>query len=180
MRPLATPRATAMLAAMQACAHAAAGNDRLSQQSLDDAAAALASVGAGEPDPDWLDFDEGGYWGHAARAYRDLGQLDKAEQYAQKSIGLCLVGHSRTRAQRLAIQANAYVRMGETEAAAAVGLQVVSDAWSLQSGHVFSEVSQLAAAITPFHTPDASEFLDQARELLTAQASIRRPAESDS
>lgn len=179
MRPLAMPRATAMLAAMQACAHAAAGDSRLSQQALDDAAAALASTGGGEPEPDWLDFDEGGYWGHAARAYRDLGQLDKAEQYAQKSVGLCLVGHGRTRAQRIAIQATAYLQMGEVDAAAAAGLQVVNDAWNLQSGHVFGEVAQLVTAITPFRSPDASEFLDQARELLTARAfSIRSPGQA--
>jgi hypothetical protein len=59
MRQLATPRGVAM----QACAHAA-GNSHRSQQALDDDAAALSSAGDGEPDPDWLDFDEGGYWGH--------------------------------------------------------------------------------------------------------------------
>jgi tetratricopeptide (TPR) repeat protein len=111
-RHVATPRAVAMLAAMEACTHATAGDSRRSQQALDDAAAALTLLGDGEPEPGWLDFDEGGYWGHAARAYRDLGQLDKAERYAAKSVGLCLAEHSRTRAQRNAIQATAYLRLG--------------------------------------------------------------------
>jgi tetratricopeptide (TPR) repeat protein len=167
---LATPRTVAMLATMEACAHAAAGDSRRSQQALADAASALTSMGRGEPEPEWLDFDEGGYWGHAARAYRDLGQLDKAERYAAKAVGLCLAGHSRTRAQRAAIQATAYLRMGEVGAAAAAGLQVVNDAWNLRSGHVLGEITQLAEAITPFRTPEAAEFLNQARELLMAQA----------
>jgi hypothetical protein len=34
---------------------------------------------------------------------------------------------------------------------------------------VFGEIAQLAIAIAPFETPVASEFLDQAHELLTAR-----------
>ena len=169
-RQLATPRAVAMLAAMEACAHAAAGDVRRSELALGDAAAALTSVANGEPEPDWLDFDEGGYWGHAARAYRDLGQLQKAEQYAEKSVGLCLAEHSRTRAQRNAIQATAHLRMKEVDAAAAAGIQVVNDAWNLHSSHVFGEVAQLVMAITSFGAPEAKEFAEQARELLIARA----------
>jgi tetratricopeptide (TPR) repeat protein len=179
-RRLATPRTVAMLAAMEACAHAAAGDSRRSQQALDDAASALTSIGRGEMEPDWLDFDEGGYWGHAARAYRDLGQLDKAEQYAQKAVGLCLTEHARTRAQRAAIQATAHLRMGEVDAAAAAGLQVVHDAWNLRSSHVVGEVTQLAEAIAPFRALEAAGFLEQARELLAAQAPAPAPSRSSS
>lgn len=179
-RRLATPRTVAMLAAMEACAHAAAGDSRRSQQALDDAASALTSIDRGEPEPEWLDFDEGGYWGHAARAYRDLGQLDKAEQYAAKAVGLCLTGHSRTRAQRTAIQAAAHLRMGEVDAAAAAGLQVVSDAWNLRSGHVLGEVTQLAEAIAQFRAPEAAGFLEQAQELLAAQAHASAPPQLSS
>jgi DNA-binding XRE family transcriptional regulator len=176
-RQLATPRATAMLAAMEACAHAAAGGAHSSRRALDDAATALASIVSGETEPDWLDFDEGGYWGHAARAYRDLGQFRKAEECAAKSVGLCLAGHSRTRAQRNAIQASAHLRTGEIDAAAAVGQQVVLDAWNLHSSHVFREVMQLADAMAAFRALEAKEFLDQAHELLTARgaASLASP-----
>jgi len=168
-RQVATPRTVAMLAAMEACAHAAAGDPRPCQQALDDAANALTLIISGEPEPEWLDFDEGGYWGHAARAYRDLGEPRKAEEYAEKSVGLCIAAHSRTRAQRNTIQATAHLSMGEVDAAAAAGEQVVREAWNLHSGHVFGEVAQLAAAIAPFRTPAAADFLDQARELLAAR-----------
>jgi tetratricopeptide (TPR) repeat protein len=170
---IATPRALAMEAAMEACAHAAAGDARQSHRALDDAADAVTLITAsGQPDPDWLDFDEGGFWGHAARAYRDLGELRQAEEPAQKSVTLCLPGHSRTRAQRSTIRATVHLRTGELEAAVNAGDQVVREAWSLHSAHVFGEIAQLAAAIAPFKTPVASEFLDQARELLAARGQL--------
>lgn len=60
--------------------------------------------------------------------------------------------------------------MGEIDAAAAAAAeQVVRRAWNLYSGHVFGEVAQLVAAIAPFKTPVARDFLDQAHELLAAQ-----------
>jgi hypothetical protein len=86
-------------------------------------------------------------------------------------VGLCLPEHSRTRAQRNTIQATAHLRMGEIDAAAAAAERVVREAWNLHSGHVFGEVADLVAAIAPFDTPVATEFLDQAHELLSARGS---------
>ncbi len=168
-RQVATPRTVAMLAAMEACAHAAAGDARQCHKALDEAANAVSLITTGQPEPEWLDFDEGGYWGHAARAYRDLGQPRQAEEYAQRSVGLCLPGHSRTHAQRNAIQATAHLQMGEIDAAAAAAEQVVREAWNLHSGHVFDEVAQLTAAIAASDTPETRDFLEQARELLAAR-----------
>jgi tetratricopeptide (TPR) repeat protein len=169
---IATPRATAMEAAMQACAYAAIRDARQAHRALDEAADAVARIGDGQPGPDWLDFDEGGFWGHAARAYRDLGELRPAEESAGKAVTLCLPGHGRTRAQRNTILATASLRLGNLEAAAAVGEQIVAEAWMLHSGHVLNEVADLAAALDPFRAVVASGFLEQARELLAA----RRPA----
>jgi transcriptional regulator with XRE-family HTH domain len=178
-RQVATPRVIAMEAAMEACARAAAGDARQCHRALADAADAVALLASGQHDPDWLDFDEGGYWGHAARAHRDLGDLRRAEECAAKSVGLCLPEHSRTRAQRNAIKATAHLRMGEIDAAAAAAERVVHEAWNLHSGHVFGEVAGLVAAITPFGTPVAGDFLDQARELLAARGpGSNRPAAS--
>ena len=168
-RQVATPRVIAMEAAMEACAHAAAGDPRQCHRALADAADAVAQLTSGQHDPAWLDFDEGGYWGHAARAYRDLGDLRKAEECAAKSVGLCLPEHSRTRAQRNTIQATAHLRMGEIDAAAAAAERVVREAWNLHSGHVFGEVAHLVVAIEPFGTSVASDFLDQAQELLATR-----------
>jgi transcriptional regulator with XRE-family HTH domain len=168
-RQIATPRMVAMEAAMEACAHAAAGNPRACHTALRDAGEALALIADGQPDPDWLDFDEGGYWGHAARAHRDLGELRRAEECALKAVGMCLAPHSRTRAQRNTIQATAHLRLGEVEAAVAAGEQVIREAWNLHSRHVFGEIAELVAAIKTFATPTATDFLDQAQELLSAR-----------
>jgi transcriptional regulator with XRE-family HTH domain len=168
-----TPRALAMEATMEACAHAAAGDARRSHCALDDAASAVTLITAnGQPDPEWLDFDEGGFWGHAARAYRDLGELRLAEDAVQKSVALCLPGHSRTRAQRSIIRATTHLRKGELEAAVDAGEQVVQQAWSLRSGLVLGEIAQLVTAIAPFKTQVASEFLDQAHEFLVARGQL--------
>lgn len=164
-----TPRAAAMLAAMEACAHAAAGEARLCRAALDDSEQALART-PGRSEPDWLDFDEGGYFGHAARAYRDLGEVGKAAQLAERSVALCLAGHSRTRAQRAAIQATAYVELGEIDAAAQVGQKIVAVAWNLHSGHVFGEIAGLVRAVEPFKARAAAGFVEQARELLATRA----------
>ena len=170
---IATPRALAMEAAMEACSYAAAGDARQSHRALDDAANAVTLISAGgQPDPEWLDFDEGGFWGHAARTYRDLGELQLAEDAAQKSVALCLPSHSRTRAQRNTILATAHLRKGELEAAIDAGDQVIHEAWSLQSGHVFGEIAQLAAAIAPFKARVASEFVQRVRELLAARGQL--------
>jgi DNA-binding transcriptional regulator YiaG len=167
---IATPRALAMEAAMEACAHAAAGDARKCHDALDDSADAVTLITASDqPDPEWLDFDEGGFWGHAARAYRDLGELSRAAESAQKSVALCLPGHSRTHAQRNSIRATVHLRTGEIEPAVAAGEQVVGEAWNLHSGHVFGEVAQLVAAMESLGTAAASDFLDQARQLLVAR-----------
>lgn len=165
---VATPRTIAMLAAMEACAHAAAGDAPACRKALGEAEQAVALIRA-QPEPDGLDFDEGGYWGHAARAYRDLGRLAEAEQCAQKSVGLCLPAHGRTRAQRYAIHAAAHLRMGEIDAAAAAGEHIVREAWTLHSSHVFGDVAQLARQLAHYKTPVAADFLDQAHELLEAR-----------
>ena len=174
-RVVATPRTVAMLAAMQACAHAAAGDASACCNALDEAAQAVTEIRA-RPEPESLDFDEGGYWGHAARAYRDLGRLAEAEQCAQKSVGLCLPAHGRTRAQRYAIHAAAHLRMGEIDAAAAAGENIVREAWTLHSSHVFGEVAHLARQLSQHKSPVAAAFLDQARELLDARGPKADPA----
>ncbi len=91
---------------------------------------------------------------------------------------MCLAPHSRTRAQRNTIQATAHLRMGEVEAAAAAGEQVIREAWNLHSRHVFGEIAELATAIKSFATPAANDFLDQARELLSAREPALLQSES--
>jgi hypothetical protein len=167
----APPKARAMLAAMEACAQAADQRAQPCSMALLEAESAFAQVGS-DDDPDWLDFDQGGLSGHAARALRDLRQLREAERHAVASIALCQDGHSRTRAQRNAILATTQLQLGDVEAAAATGLLVIADAWRLHSSHVDGELASLVCAIESSGSASTRDFLEQARELLTTRQQI--------
>ncbi len=162
---LATPSVTAMFTAMEACAHAAVGDDKQCESSLATAETALTKRRDGD-DPGWLDFDQGGLWGHAARAYRDLGRPHRARTFAEDAIRSCRPDHSRTRAQRTAILASALAKLGEFEEAAEVGRRVVTAAWQLRSCHVLCDVSELLGLLGP--GDGSSGFVEQAHELLAA------------
>lgn len=160
---LASPAVTAMYAAMEACALAATGNQRECESTL---AAAETALGRStdNTDPSWLDFDEGGLWGHAARAYRDLGKPHRAKKFAEDAIRSCRPDHDRTRAQRNAILASALAQLGEFEEAADVGTRVVVSAWRLRSCHVLHDVSMLLSLVGS--GSGSSNFVEQAHELL--------------
>jgi hypothetical protein len=81
---LATPAVSAMLCAMEACGHAAAGDRAQCTRALLEAETALDRAGPGDENPPWVDFDEGGLWGHTARALLDLGDAVEAERYAEQ------------------------------------------------------------------------------------------------
>ena len=172
--PEATPRAAAMLAAMEAMAHAGARDAANCRQALDDAERSLAYATTEDGDPDWLDFDEGGLLGHAARAHRDLAAAglappDHARRSAARSVELCRAGHGRTRVQRNAILATTCVQTGDIDQAAAIGELIITDAWDLQSRHVQNDIAALLASIEPGRPHSASAFTEQAREFLAAQ-----------
>jgi transcriptional regulator with XRE-family HTH domain len=165
---LVTPSVTAMFAAMEACALAAVGDGKQCESSLATAETALAKRTDGG-DPSWLDFDQGGLWGHAARAYRDLGRPRRARAFAEDAVMACRADHSRTRAQRNAILASALAKLGEFEEAAEVGRRVVTDAWQLRSCHVLRDVSELLGLLGA--ADGSSGFTEQACELLRAHRS---------
>ncbi len=82
---MAAPAVTAMFASMEACALAAIGDHKQCESTLAAAETALngKTDGVGAR---WLDFDEGGLWGHAARAYRDLGQHHRARRGGRHQV----------------------------------------------------------------------------------------------
>jgi hypothetical protein len=168
-----TPRARAMFAAMEAMAQATDQDPRRFAAALGTAESALAQAGSRDEDPDWLDFDEGGLWGHAARAYRYLNNGEECKRHAQRATALCLDEHGRTRAQRQAILAAGQLRCGDAEQAAATGMRVVAAAWGLTSRHVDQEIVVLARSVQRTRSKSATctGFLDQAREYLAARTS---------
>jgi transcriptional regulator with XRE-family HTH domain len=179
---VATPKVTAMVAAMQACALAAAGEAKPCTDALSDAEHSLLRAETVDENPQWLDFDEGGLWGHAARAYRDLARAQSgrnrvskakaAQRYAEQVIALCRQDHSRTRAQRNMILANTHLQLGDIAQASTVGGRIIADAWNVHSSHVHEDVARLSRAITASRSTETGNFVDHARDLLEASGRV--------
>ena len=161
-----TPTVNAMLAAMEACAHASHGDARRCLKALSDAERALGQSNPGE-DPAWVDFDEGGLAGHFARSFRDLNRPSEAERFATRSIDICHPRHLRTRMQRHAILATAHVQQGDLEGACAVGRRVLEEARGLSSTRTLDDVTHLVRLVNASGAGlPAQEFTEQARALL--------------
>lgn len=72
--------------------------------------------------------------------------------------------------QRNIILATTQLQLGDVEAAAATGQLVVTDAWRLHSNRVHSELAGLVRAIEGCGSTAATDFVQQARELLAARS----------
>jgi hypothetical protein len=161
-----TPTVSAMLAAMEACAHASHGDARRCLKALSDAERALGQSNPAE-DPAWVDFDEGGLAGHFARSFRDLNRPSEAERFATHSIDICHPRHLRTRMQRYAILATAHVQQGDLEGACAVGRRVLEEVHGLSSTRTLDDVTHLVRLVNASGAGlPAREFTEQARALL--------------
>lgn len=160
---IAGPRALAMFEAMVACASASVGDRRSCEAALSRAERALDRADTQPDGPSWLDFDQGGLAGHAARAYRDLGHPSRAQQFATHAIDLCRDGHVRTEVQRKAILATAVASAGETDHACALGQDLLAQARPLRSALVLSDVRKLTDRLGTSEL--ASELRQQARQL---------------
>jgi transcriptional regulator with XRE-family HTH domain len=163
-----TPTTVAMLAAMEACAHAARGDASLCLRALSDAERAFARSSPGE-DPLWVDFDEGGLAGHLARSFRDLNRPREAEQFAVESIQLCHPTHLRTRVQRYAILASARAQQGDLEGACAVGRQALTEVPRLRSMRTLDDVARLVQLVGASDSQTTHDFAEEAREVLRSR-----------
>jgi transcriptional regulator with XRE-family HTH domain len=160
-----TPTTAAMLAAMEACAHAARGDTSPCLRALIDAESAFERSNPSE-DPPWIDFDEGGLAGHLARSFRDLNRPREAEQFAVRSIQLCRPTHLRTRVQRCAILASAHAQQGDLEGACAVGRQALEELGSLRSKRTFDDIARLVEVVSANASETTDDFVKDAREVL--------------
>jgi transcriptional regulator with XRE-family HTH domain len=163
-----TPTAVAMLAVMEACAHAARGDAAPCLRALSDAERAFDRSNPAE-DPLWVDFDEGGLAGHLARSFRDLDRPREAERFAVQSIQLCHPTHLRTRVQRYAILASAHAQQGDLEGACAVGRQALAEVPRLRSTRTLDDVARLVQLVDANGGQATQEFTGQARELLKSR-----------
>jgi transcriptional regulator with XRE-family HTH domain len=163
-----TATTAAMLAAMEACAHAARGDASLCLRALTDAERAFERSNPSE-DPPWVDFDEGGLTGHLARSFRDLNRPHEAEQFAVRSIQLCRPTHLRTRVQRYAILASANAQQGDLESACAVGRQALVEMGRLRSKRTLDDVARLVDIVRANRSQTTDDFIKHAREVLKSR-----------
>jgi transcriptional regulator with XRE-family HTH domain len=163
-----TATTAAMLAAMEACAHAARGDASPCLRALTDAERAFERSTPSE-DPPWVDFDEGGLAGHLARSFRDLNRPREAEQFAVRSIHLCRPTHLRTRVQRYAILASAHAQQGNFEGACAVGQQALEEIGGLRSKRTLDDVARLVEIVSANRSQTTDDFTNHAREVLESR-----------
>jgi transcriptional regulator with XRE-family HTH domain len=163
-----TPTTVAMLAAMEACAHAAHGDAAPCLRALSDAERAFERSNPSE-DPVWVDFDEGGLAGHLARCFRDLDRPREAEQFGVRSIQLCHPTHLRTRVQRYAILASAHAQQGDLEGACAIGRQALAEVPRLRSRRTLDDVARLVELVGANSSQATHDFTKQAREVLRSR-----------
>jgi transcriptional regulator with XRE-family HTH domain len=165
---LVTPTAAAMLAAMEACAHAARDDTSPCLRALTEAERAFERSNP-SVDPPWVDFDEGGLTGHLARSFRDLNRPREAEQFAVLSIQLCRPTHLRTRVQRYAILASAHAQQGDLEGACAVGRQALEEMGRLRSKRTHDEVARLVEVVGVNRSQTTDQFIKDAHEVLKSR-----------
>jgi transcriptional regulator with XRE-family HTH domain len=160
-----TPTIVMMLAAMEACAHAARGDGSLCLRALSDAERAFARSTPGQ-DPPWVEFDEGALAGHLARCFRDLDRAHEAEPFALQSIQLCQPTHLRTRVQRYAILASAHAQQGDLEEACSVGRHALAEVGRLRSKRTLDDVARLVRLVGASGSQVARDFTEEAAEVL--------------
>jgi transcriptional regulator with XRE-family HTH domain len=163
-----SPTTAAMLAAMEACAHAARGDTSPCLRALMDAECAFERSNPSE-DPPWIAFDEGGLAGHLARSFRDLNRPREAEQFAIRSIQLCRPTHLRTRVQRYAILASAHAQQGDLDGACAVGRQALEELGRLRSKRTLDDVARLVEVVSANTSETTDDFIKDAREVLRSR-----------
>jgi transcriptional regulator with XRE-family HTH domain len=163
-----TPTTAAMLAAMEACAHAVRGDSSPCLRALTEAERAFERSNPSE-DPPWVDFDEGGLTGHLARSFRDLNRPREAEQFAVWSIQLCRPTHLRTRVQRYAILASAHAQQGDLEGACAVGQQALEEMGQLRSKRTLDDLARLVEVVGANRSQTTDDFIKDAREVLKSR-----------
>jgi hypothetical protein len=159
-------RVRAMWTAMEAMALATLGQARGCARALGRAETALGRAGGGEQLPEWVDFDEGGLWGHAARCWRELGRGGECERWAGQAVAACAVEHGRTRAQRRALVAVGQAQQRQWEQAHETGLLLLDEAGQVSSHHVDEEIRVLGRMLRASGVRGCAGFVEQAEGFL--------------
>ncbi len=119
--------------------------------------------------PQWLGyFDEAYMAAKFGHCFRELGQGDKAEYFARRSLDM-VDGYVRGRTFNVVLLANAHLQQQDLDKACAIGNQALDLASGLQSARTIKYVRDLRGRMGKFSKESVvSDFQERARELLPA------------
>ncbi len=119
--------------------------------------------------PQWLSyFDEAYIAAKFGHCFRELGQGDRAEYFAHRSLNM-VDGYVRGRTFNVVLLANAHLQQQDLDQACAIGNQALDLASGLQSARTVRYIRDLRRRMSKFSKePVVSDFQARAHELLPA------------
>ena len=119
--------------------------------------------------PAWLRyFDEAYMAAKFGHCFKELGEGDKAEQFALRSLDM-VDGYVRGRAFNTVLLANAHLQQKDIDEACAVGAQALELGTGLQSARTIRYIRDLRRRMSKFSKePVVADFQSRAHELLPA------------
>jgi hypothetical protein len=119
--------------------------------------------------PQWLSyFDEAYMAAKFGHCFRELGQGDKAEYFARRSLDM-VDGYVRGRTFNVVLLANAQLQQQDLDAACDTGNQALDLGAGLQSARTIKYIRDLRRRMSKFNKePAVSDFQERAHELLPA------------
>jgi hypothetical protein len=153
---------------MQAHALAASKESAACGKALNAAEKAFERSSA-DVSPAWLRYFDKAYmaakFGHC---FKELGEGDKAEQFALQSLDM-VDGYVRGRAFNIVLLANAHLQQKDLDEACAVGAKAVELGTGLQSARTIRYIRDLRRRMSKFgREPVIADFQSRAHELLPA------------
>jgi tetratricopeptide (TPR) repeat protein len=176
----ATATVSAMFLAMEARALASIGDARGCAEILHRAEQTFERSNPGE-DPEWISyFDALELAGEAAHCFRDLGQPEETQRFAEQAIDL-LHTPPRTRAFIGMVSAAGALSAGNVDEAVSVATAAIGQAGSLQSSRYLRYVSDFHRSITEHHASHAAvrefaELVSTSYPTLIVPGSVRTAA----
>jgi transcriptional regulator with XRE-family HTH domain len=176
----ANPELAARLMALEARAHAARGESAACARLLLQAEQTLDTVLPAERST-WISrFDEGALAGEAARSLRQLGQLARARQQAERVLTLRPVDRARSRAFGQLVLARVLIEERALDEASEVGRDVLDSTQALGSLLVLRQLQRLRDLLAANRSaPPVAEFLEYLDEELRRRMVLYRSFSAD-
>lgn len=171
----ANPELAARLMALEARAHAARRESAACARLLLQAEQTLDTVLPAERST-WISrFDEGSLAGEAARSLRQLGQLARARQQAERVVTLRPVDRARSRAFGQLVLARVLIEERDLDEASEVGRDVLDNTQALGSLLVVRQLQRLRDLLAADRSaPPVAEFLEYLDEELRRRMVLYR------